>query len=226
MPAIYVLPSAVPPALASLEFAPRGLTRPVPKDQGEQRVLAIATTAPVSVTVRWRLTQTEFDAFWDWYEDVLIAGEQAFDLQLERQGGPGAGGNPRLEWWTALFAEPPSYTASSGLRYQVEAELLLIGEPFDVRTAPGLLASGADLDRGGAIFIAATARASGTDADTGAWFEPLAPVAGTDTDTGGAFMGNNLGEDLPLMLVWMGLAWTPPLVDDDDEALTAELMGL
>lgn len=220
MPTDVVIPASIPPALSRvrLQWSDPALT--VPKDQGETRRLPRFPGVPQQAFVQWYLNQDQFDDFWDWFEDTLVAGSRRFDFQLERQGGPGAGSNARLSWHTAQFVEQP-YTAaasSTGDFYTVSATLLLIGAPFDTRTAPGLLASGVNARSGGARFIVASIVASGTNSRDGGAVsrDTTVRASGTNGRDGGWNTGvAPLGADEALAALWFG-------IDLDDTASDAQ----
>jgi hypothetical protein len=114
-------------------FADHGISdEPVAFERGEDRQRVIYTFNPQLVSVRTRLTQTEYDRFVDFYEDELLAGARQFDVLVAEQGG-GSGG----AWWQAQFVGPPRTDALRG-RYMVSAELLLRDGPYASRTAPSL----------------------------------------------------------------------------------------
>lgn len=155
MPSPLVIPATIPPALSRVRFEPIDAAKTVEQDQGELRRRPLYSTVPQVLKVSWYLNQTQFDTWWDWYEETLEVGARKFDVPIERQGGPGAGSNTRLEWWTAQFhGEPYSVqTGPLGDEYEITAQLLLIGEPFDIRVPPGIVAS---------LFTSTTLRAKTT----------------------------------------------------------------
>lgn len=189
MPTEVVFPVGLRAADANVQFAPIDIARSVPMDQGEMRRRPRFRSVPQAATVSWRFEQAAFDTFWDWYEDELLAGEREFDVQLERQGGPGAGDNGRLQWWTAQFIETPKHQVLSGYRYIVSAKIMLRGAPFDARTPLGVRASGTDGDEGFWRPGSSPITAGGVDGDGGGWTNLAAgdPIlaAGVDGDAGG-----------------------------------------
>lgn len=194
MPVDIVIPPGLPRPLAQPHaFEPVDTCDTVPKDQGELRRLPRYGSAPELLALAWRFTQAEFDTFWDWYEDDLLAGARRFDVFVAAQGGTGGTGIAPGTWRTAQFAEVPQHEALRGGRYSVQARVRCIGAAFDERTAPGFFASGTDGDIGGAYLGAAAIFAEGIDGDIGGAFFRLGPVLASDTedDDGGAFMGDN-----------------------------------
>ena len=182
MPTDITVPAAVRAGLAPLGFDPVDIARSVPMDQGEIRRRSRFRTVPQVAQTQWRLSQAAFDAFWLWFESDLRAGEREFDIELERQGGTSAGPNPRTQWWTVKFVEPPSYEVASGFLYTISARLITRGTPFDARVTPGVTSSSIDRDSGGWEVAPTSIRASSTDADGGGWLYLNLPIEATGID--------------------------------------------
>lgn len=194
MPSEIAFPSGLRRANADVVFEPVDIAKGKPMDAGEQRRRPRFRSVPQVATVTWRFDQTAFDIFWDWYERELRAGEREFDLELERQGGTGPGANPRLQWWTAQFVEPPRHESTRGYRYTISARLMLRGQPFDARVALSITASGTDGDAGGWQVASRAVLLQGTDGDGGGWVyvNTGALIFGTDGDAGGWEVFNGL----------------------------------
>lgn len=196
MPVDQVIPPGLPPPLSEFAYEPVDIAETVPRDQGELRRIPLYTIVPRAVPVTWVLTQAMLNTYFDWFEGDLQAGGLQFDLRLERLGGPGAGSNPRLTWWTAQFISPPETLVVRDGQFEVTANLLLIGEPFDDRVAPGILASGNNGHSGGAFILGAPGFAAagnnghsggavfpvgtswfaeGGNGHSGGWFTDIAP---------------------------------------------------
>lgn len=225
------LPRAIPvPRRRPHAFSPLDASETKPRDQGEQRRMPLYATVPQLLEAEWFLTQAQFDLFADFYEDDLAAGAERFDLRVAQQGTSGLQHGARLTYWTAQFIEPYRVVTRGRSHYVVSATLLLLGSPFDIRVAPGILASGRDRDTGRVLFAGLPIRAHGTDADTGGAVFPAEGLfaSGTDADTGAWRTGlepEGGSADDELAMVWMGLAGAPGSLATDDAA-SAALMGI
>jgi hypothetical protein len=193
----FALPDAVPPPLASgHSFSVAPLGRPRDRDQGERRMRPRFRFVPLEVDVSWALTQAEFDALDVFFNDTIRAGESSFDARVHLRGSDFA-----REWFTCQWIGDYEWsvgTASAeGLEYRVSTRLRLLESLGETREAPGILASGADVDTGGARLAAGILRASGTDVDDGtADFEGIQTFAGgADTDDGGWNTGLVVSQD-------------------------------
>ena len=228
MPVDIVIPSALPRPLADgHRYRPVDPALTVPKDQGELRRLPRYTAVPRQLALVWRFTQAEFDTFWDWYEDDLDAGARRFDVFVGRQGGGAIDGTAPGTWHTAQFVQPPQHEPLAGGRWRVQAQLLCIGDPFDVRIAPGILASGSNSRTGGARFVAPAIFASGENSRGGsAYTRPqLDFLPGGENSRGGGWFTNLApGSEDALLLVWMQLTFGSASVDEDDAALALTFM--
>lgn len=191
----YVLPDTVPPPLAAghrFQSVPRGRARP--RDQGERRMRPRFRSTPESINVGWALTQTQFDALDAFFHDTIAQGEREFDLQVHARGTAFD-----REWFTARWISPYAWEVGTGdeeaLSYRVQATLWLLQSLGANRVAPGIQASGRDLDLGYAITLQQPAAARGTDADLGRARIPARPLVllGLDADLGGWFTGLVVG---------------------------------
>lgn len=230
MPTDIVIPAALPRPLAeqhAYDGVDAALT--VPKDQGELRRLPRYPAVPQRLALAWRFTQDQFDVFWDWYEDELLAGARRFDVFVGKQGEAVTAGIAPGTWHTAQFLEVPQYEPQRGGRYLVRARVLCIGAPFDVRIAPSIFASGVNARTGGARMQPPGLHAAGSNTrDGSAYTRPQLAFfpGGTNGRDGGWFTGLVSGAEDELALVWMGLAFTAAAVEADDAAHAAEWMHL
>jgi len=131
-----VYPATLPPPLVEGNaYAAVALAGSTPYEAGQPRRRRRYTRVPRTVSVLWRYTQSEFDTWFDWHEDVLQAGSLPFDVQLAGEG---------IEdpvWWTANIISH-SWQALPGNRYRISASLLLLDGPTaGQRVATSLYAS-------------------------------------------------------------------------------------
>lgn len=70
------------------------------------------TSVPDVITCAWLLTQAQYDAFDEWYEDELAAGARAFSWALL--------GSTK----TTMFLEPPRADIDERLLWRVSAKLM------------------------------------------------------------------------------------------------------
>lgn len=222
MPSIRVVPASLPPLLATPHvFTPKPMGLERERDQGERRVRPTYRSPPPQVFQgQWYLDQDQFDAWYAFYEEQLRAGAEDFDVQVAEQGGES------VSWWTARCIST-SCGFDEGLYWSVSVELVLQDEIGPVRTPPGILASGGDSDTGGAVLAGSPIFASGSDADTGGFTIGGEPIfaSGDDSDTGGFLTDVAPVDGDDFIRVWMGLDVQPAVIDNQD-ALTAQLMGL
>lgn len=226
MPSIRVEPVLIRGRLKATSphaFSPRSFTTERERDAGERRIRPDRRPPPFQLLQGeyYFSSQAQFDAFWDWYEDELLAGAEDFDVLVAGQGGVVP------VWWTARHLEVPRYVARRGLRWGVEVQLLLLDEIGTERVEPGLDAAGRLVFDGEAMPDAPGARAEGAIVFGGYAVAVLPDLyAMGSVEFGGHVVtdGEAAGADDDLMRVWMGLDLEPPVMDDQD-ALTAQAMG-
>lgn len=104
---------------------PMALVDRVEMEVGPARQYRDFTTAPQIVSCSTRLWQSQFDAFYDFHEQVLGAAEATFYVQIA-----GSAYSSGIEWWEARFVGPYSTPVKSGYRYLVSFKLRLLNGPF------------------------------------------------------------------------------------------------
>lgn len=114
--------------------------RPRARDQGESRMRPRWPSVPERCTVRWRLTQAQFDTFHAFHEDDLLSGSLDFDVQVQLRG-EASGTSSGVTWYTVLIEGEYSVEVDKTQRYVVSATLRLVEELGPVRIPPGIEAS-------------------------------------------------------------------------------------
>jgi len=97
----------------------------VEMEVGPARQYRDFTTAPQIVSCSTLLWQSQFDAFFDFYEQTLRAAELTFYAQIA-----GSAYSSGLEWWESRFVGPHSEPVKNGYRYLVSFKLRLLAGPF------------------------------------------------------------------------------------------------
>jgi hypothetical protein len=129
-------------------------------EQGEDRRRDLRTFTPWIASVATRLSQSEFDDFHAWHENVIDGGTQYFDVQVHSL----VGGAP--QWWEGMILGDVRRRAL-GARYLVSFNLFLRDGPYDEREAPTLRARVLnDSGASGVLVADATLRAR-VSADSG-----------------------------------------------------------
>lgn len=128
------------------------IAEPCEFEAGEPRLAPIYRTVPTTVMLRWRLTQAQFDDFWDWFENDLFAGSLPMDVSIAEQGSADA---VTVE---AMALSTPDETQLPGGRWLVDLPVVT-GVPFDDGIAP----AGPCIDETFGTGLAAYSAASGTD---------------------------------------------------------------
>lgn len=141
MSSVRVFPSSLPTALADGHgFQLLENARPRARDQGESRMRPRWYTVPERCTVRWRFTQTQFDAFHAFHEGTLLSGSLDFDVLVQRRG-EASGTSDGVTWYTALFEGEYSFEVDKTQRYVVSATLRLVEELGPERVPPSIESS-------------------------------------------------------------------------------------
>lgn len=81
-------------------------------DSGHVRRRPRYTVVPEVITCAWLMTQSQYDEFDEWFEDVLIAGARPFSWAL------------RGSTKKSMFLEPPKADANENMIWRVSAKLL------------------------------------------------------------------------------------------------------
>ena len=129
-----IMPSALGTwLLDGYAATPQAVYSSVAMSSGADRLRRVFTTAPRVESASLQLSAAQAAVFDAWFETGLQAGELAFAARVAKLDGG-------VEWWTARFAEPPALDALHLGRWQVQAQLLLTGEPQADAPTPSALA--------------------------------------------------------------------------------------
>lgn len=127
----------------------------VPMRQGAGRKRRIYTASNRIARLVWLLTESQMLAWDAWFEDVLDAGKRQFACPVAKLG-PAAG---EVEYWTAEFVDVDTDDpiASPGGLWEVNASVLLTGEPSDTLPDTGVLSLDTVVSLGGTAALSVPA---------------------------------------------------------------------
>jgi hypothetical protein len=143
LPLIFV-PAGLPLWLvAGHGVTPQSPFEDTPMKVGHGRKRRIYTTVPRIANVSTFLSREQALAWDTWFEDILHAGAEKFTAEIASTSGAGR------KFWAVEWLDPPNIEPLVLGRFVVTGQLLLTGEPSDVRPSTGVLALELEIELGG-----------------------------------------------------------------------------